>query len=844
MADRRGVRASSRRKTPTPQLASTATSPQAERASRNKALRSASRDVEDAGALPMPTRRSARQASVVSMSDSEHDGKATRKSKRKPAKEAVGELTTVDEIDTEVAIEATPGTPTRNQSEENLPFRSPGAASEMSGTTAISSFSMVEAEFLEPKYMLKHLRKLCDAAEEFLEHLVPDAGSLEDDHSNIQEIQKPDSDFTEEYRDFDTELAVHLRHYKTDEHSYVHIRSIHRALFGLNHDVAASHSGLDLVLYRTNLLIFTKHMIYSDRTAKVVWDALRQLDHSFPSPFMRSLIQEANPATLGESALLEKTFELALDLRTQLAIMVLERTDSGSGLNPDEVIGDVFLHSEASQTVDGSLLRGWDDPALGGDDSSLPAQFESQVVERLTKVRESFPTDDESLQRGETVNLEKLENEFPWHATILRLLTWVRHRHREIHVAIEELGGATQIVRNVKQAIEGIVPVAEEARLPLVAKDRSRSKRTSFGRDRRRSGRKFDPNAPVDLRTIDALKARERISEANRDLEDVQQTRNEEQDVEQEAKLVQSTITKPQDDLPTAQGQQDDWQPAVGDEAEQVEEVPSREVVLARDEEVEHRDIDPTKPPASSADLLKILKAVASPQKENRPTSIFDRQANAQRVDFGDGFDDTQPTPGPSNRRKGKQPAEPSSRKRRRTVEEQEEDEDEDEDEDDAFQTETRAIRVEERRKQAPVAKKVRINPVSSGAPPSHQPPPRLDIEDDDYIPSQAEQEQEQSLSETEAPDMSEVAPPSTYEAQHQLAKEARVYQIRKQERKAREAWTNAEEEAFMEYMGDNPAKYSTILQYDLTEGYNVLQHRTQINLKDKARTMAINMIK
>ncbi len=80
---------------------------------------------------------------------------------------------------------------------------------------------------------------------------------------------------------------------------------------------------------------------------------------------------------------------------------------------------------------------------------------------------------------------------------------------------------------------------------------------------------------------------------------------------------------------------------------------------------------------------------------------------------------------------------------------------------DDAFEAEERGARVQERRRKAPVAKKVRIDASSSGAPPSHQPPPRANA-DDDYIPEQ--QEQEGSYSEDEAPDMTEEAPPSSYQ--------------------------------------------------------------------------------
>ncbi|KAF2033622.1 hypothetical protein EK21DRAFT_57998 [Setomelanomma holmii] len=827
MADRRGVRSASRCKTPTPQPSSKVNTPQAGRAARARGARSASRDPEQVIEVQKPARRSARQASVTAVTDeSDLEAQATRKIKRRPAKEAAPDLTVVEEGDTQIDLQEAPGTPTRTQLENANLFRSPGAASEMSGTTAISSFSMVEAEFLDPKKMLKHLRKLCESASEFLEHLAPDQGRVEDDMHHILEIQKPDSDFTDEYRDFNEELELHLKHYKSEEHNYIHLRAAHRALFDANHDVAAAQSGLDLILYLANLLVFAKQMIHSDRNEKETWDALRQLDHSFPSQFMRALDAESTSA--GESGLLQDTFNLALDLRTQLAILVLERSSADSDFNPDDVLTEVFLRLESSQETIGAIVRAWNIAALGGGDSALPSQFRISVIARLNKIREHFPLDNESLESGDVIDLEGLGANFPWDATILRLLHWARLRHRELHAAIEALGGGVAILQNVKRQIEEPRRTSQPPRAASIPQESPRRKRKSFG-ERRRTSRRFDPHAPIDVRAIDALKARERLSAASS-----AQTAQEEQTTEP------IVVEEPQEELPVADEQLIERQPIVGEEEQEQPVDLGEEVVHPEDEVVEAEDqlnAQPAGPPASSAALLQALKKVSNPGKENRTTSIFDRQAHAQRVEFGDGFD-TQSTPGPSTQQKGKQRAQPSPRRKRpRTVEI------DSDSEDDAFEAEDRAARVQVRRQKAPVTKKVRIDPASSAAPPSHQPPPRRNVHDD-FIP---EPEQE-SVSETEAPDMTEEAPPSSlYQDQKKLAKQNRnilVPRSRIDERKPRTDWTTEAENAFAEYMEMFPCKWAAIERHDRDEGYKLLQDRTQVNLKDKARTMAINMIK
>jgi hypothetical protein len=758
------------------------------------------------------------------------------------------DLTIVEEMDTQIDLQAAPATPTHTQLEQSIAYRSPGAASEMSGTTAISSFTMIEAEFLEPKYILKHMRKLCDSSREFLDHLAPENGGIDADLRNIQEMQKPESDFNDEYRDFDDELNVHLKHYKSEEHSYIHVRAIHRALFDGNYDAAATQTGIDLILYLANLLIFAKQMIHSDRTEKGIWDALRQLDNVFPSQFMRSLEPETKPTIAGESTMLQETFELALELRTQLAILVLERSALDSSFNPDEAIQEVFFQSESSQEMGSSIIRGWNVEALGGEDFALPKRFENIVIERLHKIRESFLLDDESLARGDLVNTEKLNASFLWTPTIMRLLSWVRLRHKELSTTIDDLGGAAAILRNVKQELREPQTITKQTVVKSAQLGSPRKKRRSFGRDRRRSSRKFDPNAAVDLHAIDALKARERLSGASTAVHT------------QEDFSTQYVAEEEQGELPIINEQQDQSQPVLeveeerrveqvevtveeqargeaveGEAEEQTEKEAEGEPTREAEEEKQEPNPEPAGPPSSAADLLKALKTAEKPGKENR-TSIFERQSGAQRVEFGDGFD-TQPTSGPSNRDKGKQRAQPSSnRKRPRPVE------DESESEEDAFETEDRTARVHERRQKAPVAKKVRIDPTSSAAPTSHQPPSLREV-DDDYVPGP---NQEESLSENEAPDMTEEAPPSTYQNQLRLAKQnnAMPRRANKTDRKPRTDWTTREEDAFAEYMALYPAKYAAILRHDKVDGYKILQERTQVNLKDKARTMAINMIK
>jgi hypothetical protein len=465
--------------------------------------------------------------------------------------------------------------------------------------------------------------------------------------------------------------------------------------------------------------------------------------------------------------------------------------------------------------------------------------------------------DEASLERGESIRLDELKSFFRWEPAILRLLEWVRLRHRELKAVIEDLGGSIAIARNVRQALEEPQPITKTA--PSIPQESPRKWRNSSGRDRRRSGRKFDPQAELDLRAIDVLKAKERDSGvhlgfaavqhvAGGEVQDEQPERDDQAQDEQQTMVGSDTasqqereeifkaVKKMQKEQPMGKDQESELQVAIESDGQRPEEEHSEEQQLQQqptEEQVEESQAPG--PPQSSAALLKALKAVPKPQKENRPVSIFDRQTSAQRIEFGDGFDNTQPIPDPSNIAKGKQPAAPSPRKRSRPA-------DSDDSGSDAFETQDRGLLAPERRRNAPVAKRQRTTePIpSSSAPPSHQPPPRPTPR------PRPSSEQEESVSEVEAPEMMEEFPlSSTWRDQRRLAKENRVLDSTRSstERKAREAWSNEEEEALIEYMRLYPSRYSKILQYD-EQGPRVLQNRNQVNLKDKARNLALNMIR
>jgi len=348
MAAHREVHASTRRKTPTTQ-SSTVNTPTV----RGKMTRNASRDADITVQILKPIHPSARQASVSSSgNESERGGKHTSRPNKKASTKAA-RLTNIDEVE---AIDDERAT-TPPVADIDILFRSPGAVSEMSGTTAITSFTMLEAEVLESRIMLRNLPSLYRFSKEFINHLAPDDGDMVVDSQHIQDMLKPESAFIQDYNYFDSYFSLCVRNYCGDNRRYIHTRPVHAALFGRNHDTEAIQSGVDLVLYLANLVSLAKNMIHSHKTDKDMWRVIRELDHFFPIPFLSRLVPRVSPSvpSAGESALVRETFELALELRTQLAILYLEQRDSFViQSDPNTVLSEVFFmpDSKADQLPD------------------------------------------------------------------------------------------------------------------------------------------------------------------------------------------------------------------------------------------------------------------------------------------------------------------------------------------------------------------------------------------------------------------------------------------------------------------------------------------------------------
>jgi hypothetical protein len=258
-----------------------------------------------------------------------------------------------------------------------------------------------------------------------------------------------------------------------DKKDFIRPEMVHRAIFQLHAEPPitsrAQNWKLDDVISKINLACFAWQLReWVDGTTDKTWNELLALDATFPGFFLSSFIpidnEERVPSQPGWSHMLESTFDLAVEIRTQLAIMSLERKQP----DLDELsqkLRDAFYNeadSEAGTPNPESLairLRTWETEDLG---VNLPNKFTKLILRRIKEIESRFP--DEDFQ-GNHDYLSKLQAQYPWSEFILKALQWIRLRSEEVSRSIEYHGGSDHIIALIAHLKEILRPE------PVVAED-------------------------------------------------------------------------------------------------------------------------------------------------------------------------------------------------------------------------------------------------------------------------------------------------------------------------------------------------------------------------------------
>ncbi|KKZ60423.1 hypothetical protein EMCG_00709 [[Emmonsia] crescens] len=310
------------------------------------------------------------------------------------------------------------------RSERSVP-ESPVDHFNITGTTLLATDSEHESREIDPSIMIEALPDLDTSAKNALRILAPQAFSLT---SILKSLET--ASFRTRVRRI-RETFETQKKYFGGQH-FIPVETATNMLPSLEH--IPWHP--DEFFQKANLAQFALDLIpFRGKNSSFSEDYFSALDELFPTFFMSSFLslEDDRITKTGQSALLAQTFQLGLEIRTQFAIAELQREQESSlEFDPNTVLDDIFTaYMNSGDEVE--KLRGWEINGLQAEQDKISDEFRDEINERRESIREYFNTDDTS----NPVDFTGLESSFPWSEFVVQAAKWIRMRANEIDEQLE-----------------------------------------------------------------------------------------------------------------------------------------------------------------------------------------------------------------------------------------------------------------------------------------------------------------------------------------------------------------------------------------------------------------------
>lgn len=336
---------------------------------------------------------------------------------------------------------------------QNQGAQSPGAMSQMSGTTAITSYSAQEIAKLDP-IMAEILPELLESASRIMDLLAPENAieTVEQVDTIVKDLKIPGSRRGKHLKLHEQRFKATKSYYGTD--TYIRTSFLLRKLLGTD-DLELGTFRPDPVIQAANLATLLGELVVLHKGETKALSILQGVCSMFPEAFIGRYIEEVN---LGDKDLNDENFDMALDLYTQSAIENLSRmAEDGLSLTPDQALADVFYKDFNMADPDGHFAELTDGGVLRN--ILRPGQTYSQtqvemIQERLGLLSATIRYSEEARRAGDVVDFDQLNEMFPWATFITHLVQWSRRRLTEIFEAITEQGGIEEITLSLIELIQ------------------------------------------------------------------------------------------------------------------------------------------------------------------------------------------------------------------------------------------------------------------------------------------------------------------------------------------------------------------------------------------------------
>lgn len=331
--------------------------------------------------------------------------------------------------------------------------QSPGAMSEMSGTTAVTNRTSHSQGILEDldELMVEYLPSLFANSCTILKLLTPPNISGESISRIVRDLQIPDSRIAKRLRSDEIKFMSDRAHFPGDD--YLNLTLVLRKLLGSPSPIAGKFRP-DAIIQTANLASLVKGFLVTQRQSLQLGPLLHVLDTYFPEAFISRFHPDA---AYGNSNMLEETFAVALNIRTQCAIYNLNAIRDQDEFDPDQVVANIFYAPLAERDNELSLLE---DAQINGQVKDMMRtqqntdDQDAQTRERINMIRSCFRQNDDAKAQGDVVDFELLEEYFPWITFLQKLVFWCKSRLDEIYRSVEQQGGEEEITEALIQYMQ------------------------------------------------------------------------------------------------------------------------------------------------------------------------------------------------------------------------------------------------------------------------------------------------------------------------------------------------------------------------------------------------------
>jgi hypothetical protein len=334
------------------------------------------------------------------------------------------------------------------------------------------TFSQIELKQLDPIEMESNLEELNAQARKLLGCFKTRTGQPDEVVSLIRQSQDPESRQRQKADGCRTSLGDTQATY-TRGGEYLKLHTILRALLRKRSTQPLPKVSRpwrpDDVIHKANLAIFVHAAVTLSSDADLL-DALMAADQGFASPFVRGFTRPGAKPQSGYSTLVKETFEFALELRTQMLVIMLSTEKPLQDPAAEMIMNTMLTHFDMDHEVieehsgyiqilqaglsSSSHARGWE---LLDPHAFETEEYAEKIIQRTEEIRRLLfsDIDDPFVDSSASLNsgLVKLRERFPREQFQKHLLQWSNLRLAEIDNSIKKLGGIDEIVTALEDEI-------------------------------------------------------------------------------------------------------------------------------------------------------------------------------------------------------------------------------------------------------------------------------------------------------------------------------------------------------------------------------------------------------